>query len=392
MIRAAQAISQNVLKRWAADVDVKNRFPQESIDALREAGLFGFFVPRRLDGLEGDFRTYCRIAALLGEECLSTALIWAMHCQQVAVLADHADEEQSDVLVSIAHNGSLVASVTTEYDKGGDLLKAHAPLVPEDNCFRVCRRAPIVSYGAEADFFLITMRSGEDKPRNDVCLVRVIPDDGQVTVAGEWNAMGMRGTRSVPMKFNVLVDCNRIIGKSFRQVALQTMVPAGHVGWTAAWFGGARGAFKRYVSQLRTMGAHGRRQLNSDLLLSRLANLRGSLDLIEGMLYQATKRLDKLRQDKATLSEYEDITHNIALNNLKVTGSRLAFSVVDELVELGGLGRGYLKNETLGIERVFRDLRSASLMYSNDRLLETNGKLILVENSPKKSSVENAMT
>ena len=382
MIEAAQSISQRVLKRWAADVDAKNRFPQENMDALREEGLLGFFVPSKFGGQGGDFETYCHIAAILGAECLSTALIWSIHCQQVTVLADHAAADQADVLAKIAKNGSLVAGVTTEYGKGGDLLTAQTPLLPENGRLRVCRSAPIVSYGAEADFFLITMRSGEDKPPNDVSLVLVTHDDGQIAVADEWDAMGMRATRSVPMKFDTVVDRSQVIRKSFRQIALQTIIPAGHLGWTAAWFGAARSAFMYFVSQLRTTGGQGKQKLNSDLFISRLANLRISLDLIEAMLYQVTERLDKLRRAGAPLERYEDITHNIALNNLKVAGSRLAFSVADELVELGGIGRGYVKSDTVPFERVFRDLRSASLMYSNDRLLETNGKLILVENSP----------
>ena len=382
MIEVAQSISQNVLKRWAADVDAKNRFPQESMEALREGGLLGFFVPEKFGGRGGDFITYCHIAAILGAECLSTALIWSIHCQQVAVLAYHDAEEQADVLAKIAKNGSLIAGVTTEYGKGGDLLTAQAPLLAENGRLRVCRTSPIVSYGAEADFFLITMRSGKDKPSNDVSMVLVTRDDGQISVTGDWDAMGMRGTRSVPMKFDVTVDCSQIIGKSFRRIALQTMIPAGHIGWTAAWYGAAKGTFKYFVNQLRTMGEQGKQKMNSDLFISRLANLRVSLDLIEMMLHQIAERLDKLYKSSAPLRQYEDITYNIALNNLKVAGSRLAFSMADELVELVGLGRGYLKNEELPFERVFRDLRSASLMYSNDRLLETNGKLILIENSP----------
>lgn len=382
MIEAAQSISQNVLKRWASDVDAKNRFPQESMDALREEGLLGFFVPTKFGGQGGDFKTYCQIATILGAECLSTALIWSIHCQQVIVLADHAAEEQADILTKIAKNGSLVAGVTTEYGKGGDLLTAQAPLLPENGRLRVCRSAPIVSYGAEADFFLITMRSGEDKPSNDVRLVLVTHDDGQIAVVGEWDAMGMRATRSVPMEFDAVVDRSHVISKSFRQIALQTIIPAGHLGWVAAWFGAARSAFMYFISQLRTTGGAGTQKLNSDLFISRLANIRISLDLIEAMLYQVTERLDKLRRDGAPLEQYQDITHNIGLNNLKVAGSQLAFSVADELVELGGLGRGYVKSDTVPFERVFRDLRSSSMMYSNDRLLETNGKLILVEHSP----------
>jgi acyl-CoA dehydrogenase len=380
LVDTARCISQDVLAKWAPDVDAQKRFPHESMVALHEANLVGFFVPEQYGGLNGNLRTFRQIAAVLGESCLSTALVWAMHCQQVAILANHAREQHSDVLKAVARNGCLVASVTTEYGKGGDLLTAQAPILVEGEQLRIRRSAPIVSCGGETDFYLITMRSGENRPANDVCLVLVTPEDGQVLVTGEWNAMGMRGTHSVPMEFDVLINPNRIIGQPFRQIALQTMVPIGHLGWSAAWFGAARGAFRRYVQQLGSMGATGRQKFRSDLFTTRIANIRLSLDLIEAFLHQITEQLERLFElDEA--KQYENVTHNIALNNLKIASSQLAFSVANELVELGGLNQGYVEQTDIGLERVFRDLRSAALMYHNDRLFKANGKLILVENS-----------
>lgn len=378
-LERAREISRTVLPRWAAIVDAENRFPRESVAALRDAGLLGYFVPPGLGGVGGDMRTYCQIAELLGRECLSTALIWVMHAHQVAVLADHRTSAHEQYLREIAKGGLLVASVTSEYGKGGDVLRAEAPLRRDGALLRLQRRAPVVSYGAQAGFFLITMRSGEDRPPSDVSLVLVRPEDGSVVVSGEWQAMGLRGTASVPMEFDVAVDGHRIIGPSFREVALKTLVPAAQAGWTAAWFGAASGAFTRFVREQRRRRA---RTLGSDLFLTRLAELRLQLDLIETFLLRVTQRLDELRQQNASMASYEDISHNILINNLKIAGSRLAFSVVDGLIELSGLSHGYLRNDPSGLERMFRDLRSAALMYSNDRLLQANGRLLLVEDLP----------
>jgi acyl-CoA dehydrogenase len=378
----AAAISHNVLRQWAADVDANNRFPSESVEALRDAGLLAFMVPAQFGGQGGNMRALWRIAAVLGEECLATALIWSMHSQQVAVLADHAHAEQAELLRHIATHGLLIASVTTERDKGGDLLTAHAPLVREHNHWRVRRFAPIVSYGAEADMYLITMRSGEDRLPHDVSLVLTTPEDGLVTVEGDWHAMGMKGTRSVPMRFDTLVDANRIIGQTFRQVALQTMIPIGHVAWSAAWFGAAGGALQRFIERARTSRGPGAWDLHSDLFTTRLARLRLWLDLLQSMLEQITTTLDAWRLVQAPMHQYEDITHNIALNNLKVASSELAFAVVHNLMELAGMRHGYLQHNDLGLERVFRDLRSGSLMYHNDRLIQTNGNLLLIERTP----------
>lgn len=381
LVEVAASISRTVLKRWAAEVDAEGRFPRESIQALREAGLMGYFVPARLGGQPGNLKTYFQIAAALGEECLSTAMVWAMHAQQIVSLADHAAETHAEHLEAVARAGILVGSVTSEYEKGGDLLTALAPLVPEGPRLRLSRSAPYVTAGAEAGLYLITMKSGEESPPTDVRLVCVTREDGDISFEGEWNSMGMRGTVTVPMRFDVTVDRARVVTAPFRQVAIQSMIPAGHIGWTACWFGAARGAVRRFVRALRASAARGGRKLTSDLLMSRLACVRVSLDLIEAMLNHVSAHLDDLRLSGAPAEAYEDIKHNILVNNLKVAGSTLAFSVADRLIELSGLSQGYLKDTELGFERTFRDLRSASLMVSNDRLLEANGKLILAEGS-----------
>ncbi len=375
----ARELSRTVLRSWATAVDAESRFPHESVTALREAGLLGYFVPPALGGLGGDLETFCRIAEELGRECLSTAMIWVMHAHQTAVLADHGTPAHEPYLREIAERGLLLASVTSEYGKGGDVLRAEAPLHAEGALVRVRRRAPTVSYGAHAGFFLITMRAGEDRPPADVSLVLVRPEDGPVAVTGGWQAMGLRGTASAPMEFDVAVDRHRIVGRSFREVALKTLVPAAQAGWAAAWFGAAGAALARFVRAQRTHRTH---DLNSDLFLSRIAELRLQLDLVESLRLRVVRHLDALREQNAPMACYEDFGHQILVNNLKIAASRLAFSVVDGLVELGGLNYGYLHSNPSGLERVFRDLRSAALMYHNDRLLQANGRLLLVEDQP----------
>ena len=75
------------------------------------------------------------------------------------------------------------------------------------------------------------MRSAEDGDEHDVRLVLVAREDAGMTVTGDWNAMGARGTRSVPVTFDLVVDNKRVFKKPFRQIAVQTLIPAAHLGW-----------------------------------------------------------------------------------------------------------------------------------------------------------------
>lgn len=372
---AAREVAQSSARRFASAVDRENRFPSEAVEALRDAGLLALLVPKDAHGMGGSFADACDVAIVLGKECLSTALIWAMHSQQVAIIADHAAVQWRDVLADVGLHGALVASATSEREKGGNLMLARAALQDRGDRVHVERPSPVVSYGDEADYVLATMRRSPAHPETDVCFVLLSRRDGRVT--GGWDAMGVRGTRSVSMHFETDVPPDRVLCADFRNVVLSTAIPAAHLGWTSAWYGAARGALDRFVELLRS-DAHARRRFGSDLFTTRLAETRLSLDLLESMLRRLIDRYEALRSQRAAADAYEDAAWTIALNGLKVAGSRIAYTVVDTLIEIAGLAHGYLRDESLGLERVFRDLRSATLMISNDHLLQTNAKHMLM--------------
>lgn len=377
--RAVEAAS-GPLRHFASIVDAENRFPRESIEALREMDFFRFMVPERFGGLPSTYADYSRIAATLGDGCVSTAVIWAMHCQQVLTIADHSDAEYADVLSDIAAHGSLIASITTEPQKGGDQLSAIAPLLPENGRFRVKREGPTVSFGGESRYYLVTMRVAEDRPHSDVRLVLVTRDDeGTIEVTGTWDALGVHGTRTVPMRFDVIVDPRRIVGgDDYRDVALRTIIPAGQLGCASAWYGAARGSLRRYLRWARGR-PHG---LGSDLVASKLARMRLALDLVGALLERTAARLDRLRAARAPLSEYETPSHIIELNNAKVAASETAVATLNELIELSGVREGYIRDGVMGLERVYRDVRSGTLMFGNERLLATNARLMILESTP----------
>jgi acyl-CoA dehydrogenase len=67
------------------------------------------------------------------------------------------------------------------------------------------------------------------------------------------------------------------------------------------------------------------------------------------------------------------------INGLKIMAAERLFGAVDQLVQLAGLRNGYLRTSKIPLERAFRDMRSASMNYANDRLYVANGKLALLD-------------
>ena len=374
-IAKVREIARDILPAEARNADRENRLPIKSIEALQAAGLFGFSASETQGEAKCDMRMFSKVAQIIGEQCLATAFIWVQHIQQLALLVEHGNESASVVIQDVARNGSLLASITTEEKKGGELLHAYSSLSEDRPGYsRVRRIAPMVAYGEKATWFLVTMRASSEASLNCVNLVAVHRDDpGEIAVTGDWESMGMVGTRSVPMLLDVVVPNRRIL-HGFKEIAIQSMIPFAHVGWSSMWFGAARGAYERFVAETRK----NRSVFASDLFTHRLARIRLLLDTVSYALGAVISDLEAIRAG-GDAGGYSNPGFNIKLNNLKILAAESCYEAIERLVELAGLFRGYLAQEYLQLERVFRDLRSASLMLNNDRLLEANGKMIMLE-------------
>ena len=363
----------------AAEIDRSGSFPLGSVAELRSSGLFGLLVPTAFGGLGGTLHDLAEIGARLAGGCMSTALIWAMHCQQVdSIVRFGSDKLHADVLPRIAAGEVYVASVTTERGSGGHLLTARSALSDDASGVRLARDAPIVTGGEYADGFLITMRDGTDARPNHVTLVYADRSDLVIEQSGGWDALGMRGTRSVALKLTGHVPEHHVIGTrgDYRTVAVESMIPAAHISWSACWLGVARTALRDVIGLIRSPGRTSNIDPASPLVAARLARIRCDLELVSAYLNRVTDEVTELCAAGRTLSAPEVQIH---INTLKIVAAERSLAAVDSLIELVGLSTGYLRSSPIPLERNLRDLRSATLNYANDRLLIANGTLILLD-------------
>jgi acyl-CoA dehydrogenase len=199
-------------------------------------------------------------------------------------------------------------------------------------------------------------------------------------VHGTWQALGMRGTESIPLRLVGEVPGKQLVGEAgrFRVAAIESFIPCGHIGWVACWLGTARGALAALTSLLRSPARPGSADPKSELLAERLARARLSLELVSAYLWRVVQEIDELRARGQSLDAPATQIH---LNLLKVAGSELTYDAVDRLIHIAGLPLGYLERSPIPLERHLRDLRSASLNYANDRLLVTTGTLSWLDSS-----------
>jgi alkylation response protein AidB-like acyl-CoA dehydrogenase len=362
-----------VTEAHLARTDRDAAFPVEALDALRRTGLLGLLVPAEHGGLGGSLGDLVAAAQTLGRADMSVAMIFAMHCQQTAALTGYADDRlREDLLPRVAAGEVYLASVTTEAGKGGHLLSAETKLEEDDGRLTIDRFAPIVTGGAYADGFLVTMGAPGDTTAHEVSLVYADRAQLGVEGSGDWQPMGMRASHSVPLRLFGTVPGHQVVGGHgrFHEIAAGVFGPLAHLGWSAAWLGTAAGALSRVLRLLRSPAGRERFDLSSELLLTRLARARRRLNTVHALLRGALADVERG-------GDLSRPARQLLLNSLKVTASQECLAAVDDLVEAVGLRHGYLKDSPTRLELALRDLRSAPLNYHNDRLNLADGRLAL---------------
>lgn len=365
----------------ARRADESRQFPVESVRLLRETGLLGVIVPSIWGGIGGTIADVVEITQRLGGACLSTAIIFAMHCQQVAALTNSESTDLKErILPTVASGECYIASVTTE-ESGSSLFAADQPLTtsPKEEIVVIQRSAPIVTGGAHADGFLLKMRSSGSFHPNAIAWCYAAREQLDINVGHKLHGLGMRGVENVSMELTGQVPVDQIVaeGDAAHRLSAEVLAPMAHLGWSAAWLGAAHNVFRRLVQSVRR-GQLPRVSIESELVRHRLARLRLRLESASSYLYGVLSEVEACNGREGSVA---DTAVQIHLNVLKVHVAEQTYAAANEMIELVGLQSGYCDVSDVPFERLLRDLRSASLNYDNAKLLSTIGSQCILDSS-----------
>jgi acyl-CoA dehydrogenase len=347
----------------------------ESIDELRRQKLLAAVAPKELGGAGFDVAALVRIARQLARSCASTAMIWSMHQGQLASLCRFG--QGGAALEALARTAVtqqwLIASATSEARSGGNLRSSDAAIdrtESTENTARLVKQATAVSYGAEADLWLVTARSSPEAPPSDQVLAAVLPGQAVIEQISEWAPMGMRGTCSPAFHIEATLPREQIFPVPFADIAAGAMVPLTQTLWAAVWLGLAREALDRAVAFIRrrVAGSPGGKAPSA------LAEARWRLAAAESLLDEMAERVDDLFADKAQPT----LALSVQSNSLKVAASETALEIAFAALRTCGMA-GYSETGPHSVARIIRDLSSAPIMIGNDRVLDNTAQMLLME-------------
>ncbi len=322
-----------------------------------------------MGGLGADVEELAEVARTLARGCGSTAMIWSMSQITLSCLLRHSQGSPAAQSVrdrAVAERW-LIASVVSEKGAGGDIFRSEAALTrsgPES--FAVQKQAASVSYAEYADCFMVTARRSPSSPAGDQAVALVRRDQAIVKTTGTWNTLGMRGTCTLPLELCGEFDGAQLFTDSFRDIAAQTMTPLSCVLQASVWHGIAEEAVARAAQFTR------RRMATSPQtdVSPALAEAHWRLRALKGQLAEAASLVNRAWR-AGTQVGADDLT---TLNALKLGSSELAVEISHLALRCCGMA-GYSEDGPFSVARLLRDLLSAPLMISNDRIKAANAVL-----------------
>ena len=377
-LAAVRTIATEVAARHANDVDARSRFPHESLEALRAARLLSAPVPAALGGAGASMRELAALCSTLARGCGASAMVLAMHYSQVACLVRHAADSAffRDYLRELAARQYLLASLTSENGTFGETRMSICALERRADGFALEKDATTGSYCEYADGILVTCRRGPQAPGSDQLLVLVRKGDYALTQTTGWDALGMRGTCSPGFRLVAHGPQAQIVPGSFADSSAQTMVPYSHILWSSLWWGIAADAVARAGEFVRAAARRNPGAVPPGAL--RLADVSARLQSMRQHWLSLAAEFDELGAlGAAGMQELLSIGWALRLNNLKIAAARAAPQIVHEALQITGLA-GYRNDSPYSVGRHYRDVLSASLMISNDRIAGKNASMLLV--------------
>jgi alkylation response protein AidB-like acyl-CoA dehydrogenase len=324
------------------------RFPRTAVDALGSAGLLGLITSADAGGMGLGFRDAAATVQAVAHSCGSTALVLTMHYCAAAVIEAHGDLETRRAVAAGRHLGTLA------FSEVGSRSQFWAPLSTasaEGDSVRLDARKSWVTSAGEADSYVWSSRPMAADGMSTLWLVpRGAPG---LEIAGGFDGLGLRGNASRPMTAtSLLVPATARLGPDGGgfDLMMGVVLPWFQVLNAAASVGIMDAATERTAAHAAaTRFEHtGQTFADQPVTRSHIARMRIATDQAHALLLDTVAALEGGRPDA-----------QLRVLEVKAAAAEAALTVTDLAMRVCG-GSAYRRE--VGVERLFRDARAATVM------------------------------
>ncbi|QNB13548.1 acyl-CoA dehydrogenase family protein [Paraburkholderia tropica] len=347
----------------AAQTDQLARFPRAAVDALGEAGLLGLISAEEVGGMGLGAAQACRVVERIARDCPSTAMVVTMHYAGASLIEKYGPVE---IRRAIARGEHLTTLAWSETGSRSHFWAPVGTARADGDDFVLSGSKSMVTSASEADSYVWSSRPVSAEGASTLWLVDSRAQGLQSPHA--FDGLGLRGNASAPIRAEGLrVPASAMLGAdgSGGDIMNGDALPVFANLVASTSIGLADGALQRATQHITAS-----RFAESGEALCELPTIRAYLARAQLRADQART----LRDDTLAAMSAGRADAMLRVLEVKAAAAEAALDVTDTAMRICG-GAAFRKE--VGIERLFRDARAASIMGpTSDVLYDFLGRVL----------------
>lgn len=366
MVKTAKMVALNCLEPRAAMYDKLAIYPTDSWTDLSKHGLLSIGIPGKFGGAWTDMSTYVMVIENLSHGCTSSAMTLHMHSVVQMFIEDLASPKQKKkYYAEVVDDAKLFGSWGSEPDAhGGSGIARGTAIAPTSTGYSINGQKHFCTMAGAAYRYMVhcTMKGFDGTDGYQMALVPHAANG--IRIDGDWDTLGMRATVSPTVSFqNCEVDADCLLGKPGEALAAGTGNGFA-LGYAAIYIGAAQKALDFTLEYCKTHQLNpDPKPLSDDILVQRaIAEMSSYLHGARLVLYESASRWqNSTAQARMTLAARS-----------KYLATEAALMITSKCIQTLGGRSGH---KSMPLERIFRDIRTATLMPPNsERAMEIIGQ------------------
>lgn len=338
--------AQERIKPMAADIDLKNEFPNELWKEFGDLGLLGVTVPEEHGGAGMSYLAHVIAVEEIARASASVSLSYGAHSNLCVnqIKLNGNDEQKAKYLPRLISGEHVGALAMSEPSAGSDVVSMKLRAEKRNDRYVLNGNKYWITNGPDADTLVVYSKTDPDAGPRGITAFLIEKEMKGFSTSRHFDKLGMRGSNTAELVFeDVEVPFENVLGEEGKGVAvLMSGLDYERVVLAGIGTGIIAACLDEIMPYMVERKQFGQSIGNFQLMQGKIADMYTAMNSARAYVYECAKACDEgriTRQDAAACCLY---------------ASEVAMTQAHQAVQAMG-GAGYLSDNPVG--RIFRDAK-----------------------------------
>jgi butyryl-CoA dehydrogenase len=346
IVDIARQITEEKIIPQRAELDEKDEYPTEILDAIAQADLFGLFIPEEYGGFGGGCFDVVLALEQFGRGCIGVATSFAASALGAyPVLISGSEELKQKYMPEVATGAKRAAFALTEANAGSDASGIQTTAVLDGDEWVLNGTKQWITNGGEAQIYSVIAITDRTKGPRGASMFVVEDTDPGFSYGPKEKKLGIRASSTRELVFK---DCripkDRLIGRvGMGFITVMKTLDLSRPGIAALGVGLGQAALDEAVTYAKQRVQFGKPIIAFQAVQHMLADMAIQLEASRALVYSAAKHIDAHPKDMSKVSSM-----------CKVMATDMSMKVATDAVQVLA-GYGYMRDYP--VEKMMRDAK-----------------------------------